>query len=290
MKRLNQYKIFAVIAFAAFFLSACVKLSDIKPPEIDVVYSTEVDGFTVKFINQTQGGVSYKWDFGDGASSEEESPTHTYAVKGKYVPTLYVTTKSGNVVEGSTVLRISKTSPVKLNDNTFDDWNDITNNAYTFNVAGNAFKAAKFDYDGSFVYFYFEMKRTLADNDIFDFYLDTDNQSTGYATADFPGAGIDVLIEGQILATTDSWADMLIYVGPGWNWEAQSVSGFYTIGTVKEENGLLKFEGKFDRAKIKGLTGTGMKLGVMATKNDWSVTVGSVPPTGTQAIAIDMTE
>ncbi|MEM9983772.1 MAG: gliding motility-associated C-terminal domain-containing protein, partial [Bacteroidota bacterium] len=42
----------------------------------------------VQFINQTIGGVSYLWDFGDGGRSLEENPNHRYDQLGRYLVTL----------------------------------------------------------------------------------------------------------------------------------------------------------------------------------------------------------
>ena len=36
----------------------------------------------VKFSKGGSGGVSYQWDFGDGTTSTEANPTHTYAEAG----------------------------------------------------------------------------------------------------------------------------------------------------------------------------------------------------------------
>ena len=39
----------------------------------------------IQFINQSTGNIfSYFWDFGDGATSTEENPAHTYVVAGTY--------------------------------------------------------------------------------------------------------------------------------------------------------------------------------------------------------------
>jgi gliding motility-associated-like protein len=38
----------------------------------------------VSFLNTTQGATSYLWDFGDGQSSSELSPTHRYAQAGTF--------------------------------------------------------------------------------------------------------------------------------------------------------------------------------------------------------------
>ncbi|HTN05882.1 PKD domain-containing protein [Agriterribacter sp.] len=283
-----------IIAIAVLILASCKKNDADPRPEIDVIFTTVIDDYTVSFDNQTKGGVSYKWEFGDGATSTEASPVHTYAGKGKYVPTLYVTTASGNRIEGSTVLRISKSSPVKLDDDSFDDWNDVTKYGFTSSAPSNSVRAAKFDYDGSSIYFYFEMTRTLSDNDVFDFYMDTDdNPATGYdLSGSFPGAGVDVLMEGQILGGADAWADILYHAGPGngWSWDGQSITEAYALGTAKKEGILTKVEGKFDRTKLKGMTGKAIRFGIILTKNDWSASVGYIPDNGSPAIRIDMTE
>jgi len=40
--------------------------------------------FDVDFTNTSEDGFSYSWDFGDGTSSIEENPIHTYATMGSY--------------------------------------------------------------------------------------------------------------------------------------------------------------------------------------------------------------
>ncbi|HEY0751561.1 MAG TPA: PKD domain-containing protein, partial [Chitinophagaceae bacterium] len=49
---------------------------------------------TVNFTN-TSNGSSYLWDFGDGTTSTQTSPTHTYNALGDYDVTLIATTGSG---------------------------------------------------------------------------------------------------------------------------------------------------------------------------------------------------
>ncbi len=43
----------------------------------------------ISFDNNSVGGVRYLWDFGDGSSSEEESPTHIFNSSGTFTITLY---------------------------------------------------------------------------------------------------------------------------------------------------------------------------------------------------------
>jgi hypothetical protein len=269
-------------------LYSCKK--DKAQPAVDVIYTVAVDGLNVTFTNETKGATSYKWDFGDGITSTEASPEHTYPSKGKFVPTLYVTTADGATYEGSTVLRISKGSPVKLDDNSLADWDTLNNSVITSGAGGGIFRKVKFDYNGEYIFFYIEMASKKSNGDIFDFYIDSDNNpATGLITGLFTNAGMDVLIEGAMLA---DWFDLFYHTGEqsAFSFNYQSVSDFYKIGTVVESAGILKFEGRIARSKIKGLTGKGFKIGIAATKSDWSVTLGTAPDSNTAAFFVDTSD
>lgn len=274
--------------------TACKK--DDNGPAPLVVYTVNVDGYTVTFNNTSTGAASWKWDFGDSTTSTEKSPVHTYKGKGKYVPTLYATSAAGVVAEGSTVLRISKTSPVKLNDNSLADWDTISQNIITAGPAGGVFKKAKFDYDGQSMYFYVEMTGKVADGVIFDVYIDSDNSAgTGLLTALFTGGGYDVLLEGQLLLKPATAAiPMAMYYHTGaqtsFSFDQQSGTDFYSIGTVQEANGMIRFEGKLDRSKIKGFTGAAIRLGMVATTSDWGTQLGTIPDEGASSFLLNMPE
>ena len=47
------------------------------------------------FINHSVNAVEYRWDFGDGSSSVEESPSHDYSFPGIYTVTLYAWSAEG---------------------------------------------------------------------------------------------------------------------------------------------------------------------------------------------------
>lgn len=59
----------------------------------------EDDGLTVSFINDSDAGgstiVTYFWTFGDGTTSSEENPEHTYASAGEYEVCLSIITADG---------------------------------------------------------------------------------------------------------------------------------------------------------------------------------------------------
>lgn len=66
--------------------------------------TTDPDGNT--------SALTYRWDFGDGQTSIEANPTHTYTVKGKYTATLTVTDVQGNQASKSVVVSPGNSAPV----------------------------------------------------------------------------------------------------------------------------------------------------------------------------------
>lgn len=287
----NRYKNKTLLAlFTVSLLLGSCKDDDQVLPVTDVVYELAVNGNEVTFTNKTEAS-SFAWDFGDGTTSTEESPVHVYPGKGKYVATLVATVTGGATAEGSTVIRISKTSPVKLEDNSLDDWNTVTANVITSGTGGGTFRTVKYDYDGNYVYIYVEMVSKRANADIFDLYMDTDNDAgTGLLTSAFPDGGYDVLLEGSLLTTG---LDVFYHKGAqtDFSFDQQSISDFLKVGTVTESaNGLLKFEFRLARGKLKGLMGQALRIGMTATKNDWSVTLGSAPDEGASGFLIPMAD
>ncbi|MBK8565201.1 MAG: PKD domain-containing protein [Saprospiraceae bacterium] len=67
--------------------------------------STNINDHVVTFTGTTAGAVSYSWDFGDGNTSTEENPTHTYAGSiGGPVVTLTVTSARGCIAATTATL------------------------------------------------------------------------------------------------------------------------------------------------------------------------------------------
>ncbi len=75
----------------------------VKPlPEAN--YTHEVMDATVSFTNSSTNATSYAWNFGDGNTSTEENPTHTYAEDGLYEVTLTATNECGSVTTTQTIV------------------------------------------------------------------------------------------------------------------------------------------------------------------------------------------
>ncbi len=72
--------------------------------------SAPTAGQTVSFTPAVVAGTSpysYSWNFGDGTSSTESSPSHTYASEGSYNVTLTVTDSSGSMTAYSHIVDVT---------------------------------------------------------------------------------------------------------------------------------------------------------------------------------------
>ncbi|MDP4283464.1 MAG: PKD domain-containing protein [Bacteroidota bacterium] len=57
-------------------------------PEVQALFTTSAHGcvpYNAEFTNNSLGGLSFSWDFGDGSTSSEVSPTHLYNNVGTYI-------------------------------------------------------------------------------------------------------------------------------------------------------------------------------------------------------------
>jgi PGF-pre-PGF domain-containing protein/uncharacterized repeat protein (TIGR01451 family) len=58
---------------------------------------------SVQFNDNSEKATGWNWDFGDGASSTEQSPTHTYSAAGAYTVNLTVSNANGTASRLSTI-------------------------------------------------------------------------------------------------------------------------------------------------------------------------------------------
>lgn len=66
-------------------------------------FDVEVEDAVATITNKSYDATSYSWDFGDGATSAAENPTHTYTTAGIYTITLTATKGSGTATASKQV-------------------------------------------------------------------------------------------------------------------------------------------------------------------------------------------
>lgn len=77
-------------------------------------------GENISFLGYAFGGTepySYSWSFGDGTTSAQQDPVHSYDTKGKYTVTLTITDDDGVVDSETTVATIGGDSNTNNNNN-----------------------------------------------------------------------------------------------------------------------------------------------------------------------------
>lgn len=94
----------STVANAAPPTTAQGAAGDDEEYELDVIAEAEPDEgapplkvqFTASVEEENGGPFTYKWDFGDGGSSTDQNPVHTYEKVGEYTATLTVNDQKGN--------------------------------------------------------------------------------------------------------------------------------------------------------------------------------------------------
>lgn len=78
--------ILTMVAIISVMVVSCTKDTPAPTAEISVT----IDGYAVTFNPTVTDVSSYAWNFGDGETSTEAKPVHTYAASGTYTVTLVV--------------------------------------------------------------------------------------------------------------------------------------------------------------------------------------------------------
>lgn len=93
--------------------TGCFGVSDtlrVDGPKADFTVTPEV--LTATFFNTSQGATMYAWDFGDGSTSTQPAPTHTYAATGVYTVRLIA---SNNCLKDTIIQQIGVTPTSEAN-------------------------------------------------------------------------------------------------------------------------------------------------------------------------------
>lgn len=284
MKNLNLVVI-ALLALTISFATSCKKDDPKDPITGEALFSYVSEGQTVTFTNESTvtGTVTYLWDFGDGETSTEKSPVHVYSSKGEYTVKLTVTDEDGGTHPVSTKILVDKATRIDLNDDSFDDWNAVTEEKFIVPLGDNSgvVTAAKYDYDANFIYAYVEFEGDMTNEYQYDMFFDYDNDSTtGFTSYLWPASGAEFLPEVWAF-TTEPVINFYNYIGaPGeedWNWEEKELAAdAMVMGTMKQDGSMIKFELGFSRSKIQGLEGDVVSLGCFISDVDWAE-IGFIP-------------
>ena len=88
-----------LFACPVLFFTACSDDDDDDTQQVDpptAGFTVAVNELTATFTNTSSGADSYSWDFGDGNSSTDANPSHTYGADGTYTVSLTATNEGGN--------------------------------------------------------------------------------------------------------------------------------------------------------------------------------------------------
>lgn len=94
--------VLSIVAITVLVLGLLITSCE-KAPVPTAIFSTTVDGMEVTFTNSSKDADTYAWDFGDGGTSAEMNPVHTYAENGDYTVSLTATGEGGEDIMTQTV-------------------------------------------------------------------------------------------------------------------------------------------------------------------------------------------
>ncbi len=258
-------------------LSACKK--DEPKPVADFAY--EINGKDVTFTNVSTNASSYAWDFGDGGTSTEMSPTHTYADFGTYTVTL--TSKgSGGTSTATYDVNVATTEPIVI-DGDFTDWTDVPDYYSYPDGEGGTLMEAKVTNSDQFLYFY--IKGTANLGEVIQLYIDADNSgATGWDYwSYYETPGVEYLMEAVMVAWEGTDASSSLQAATGadsdWPWEPfiasnaiYEKSDYVTV----DNNKVVEFSMLREMFTSPAL-GQTIRIVFANSDNTWTQ-VGSLPP------------
>jgi PKD repeat protein len=252
--------IFIMMALSAVIFTSCKKEESKPLPDAAFSFTASGDGRTIQFTNESTDALTYLWDFGDTQTSTEVNPTHTFPDYGAYSVTL-TATGDGGTADFTYNLTITKASPVKMNDNSFDDWANVALTFQSVDNSGGLIEKVKIDYDGEFIYFWMEVKDNLTDSLPTGIHFDLDNDTlTGFLPWTNPGIGAEFYIEGGITtgsSTTAFTFDKDAASQNDWAWIEKSVTDYIVHGYHAQIGDKVQVEWAVRKNKLDAVTTNG---------------------------------
>lgn len=118
-----------IVGIIVFTMLSFVGVAENKSPVASFTYSpsSPTTADTVQFTDNSSDEdgqvVSWSWNFGDGATSIAQNPSHQYTTLGTYTVTLTVTDDQGETNENSLVVNVSGV-PSRVMFQDFEEGND----------------------------------------------------------------------------------------------------------------------------------------------------------------------
>lgn len=284
----------SLIAIVAVLATSCKK----KEENPRALFSYSENGLVVTFENLSKNATTYLWDFGDGETSSEANPVHTYADYGDYTVTL--TAKNGAGAKHVYEDEINLVKRAIAIDGDFSDW-EALGDAVARAVSDDddyydgELGEVRFIRDQEFIYFYLNISNAEDDFDteddnhnpivvhghyaeIIQFCLNCGNEATGCHFWYFEDPAIDILIECP--TWTDQFESAQIFVCPealnggeneNWEWDDAGVPNAVTSCTAVDlGGGRLGIEGTISVLRLPVPITDYLKMGVVALDAAWS--------------------
>lgn len=280
-------------------LSSCSDKDD-KTPSIppNASFEIEIDELTVQFNNTSTDATSYIWVFGDGNTSTESDPTHTYAEAGTYPVELFAT----NSANETNTHKLSVTVELKDEnsgdplpsfsitlDGEFDDWNEIPEEHLAIAVLDEGksdyhrLKEVRLIADETHIYMY--LKLDVLHANAMDIYLNTDGDTeTGYNSWMWNATAGNYLMQGAYSSDYDM--RLAAYnedMGGSWGWLTPDVveagMGLMEVSPMNDVSENIKeFEARILRELIPGLGDeVRIMIGHSGAEGDAWTTSGGLP-------------
>lgn len=95
----GSYTVSLTVSDALNQTSTYTEAIEITQPPASADFNFVATGLMVEFTDNSIFAVSYSWDFGDGNTSTDMNPTHTYAASGAYDVTLTIADVNGDMAD-----------------------------------------------------------------------------------------------------------------------------------------------------------------------------------------------